>query len=203
MSDNKRMGSSNVDTSTLGIRFADGTYQTTAAVAFPAPGSGTWFWNMFGSTFPQDGASLALSTSNWFYLNVVPYALVVDKITIYTQPGFSGNAFVGFYDSTGTNKLIDSGAIPVTAGGGAKTVTLASPVTIPAGLFIVTVCADASGLSLNGTSPSANLVYIFSANKTRMGTAQHTVSGGVLPATLGTLSYNPSAGLPNILFEAV
>ena len=33
MSDNKRMGSSNVDTSTLGIRFADGTYQTTAAVA--------------------------------------------------------------------------------------------------------------------------------------------------------------------------
>ena len=197
-----KMGGTSIDTYNLGVRFSDGTYQTTAAVQFPTPGSGTWFWNMFGLTFPQDGASIALGTSNWFYTNIVPYALVVSTITLYTQPGFSGNAYVGVYDITGTKKLIDSGAIQCSAGGGAKTITI-TPVTIPAGMFIVTVCADGTGLSLNGTSPSSNLVYIFSQNKTRMGTAQNTVSGGVLPASLGTLSYNPTTGLPNILFEAV
>jgi hypothetical protein len=198
----KRMGGSSVDANVLGVQFFDGTYQVTAAVDFPTPGSGTWFWNMYGLTFPQDGASLAIGTNNWFYINIVPYSLVVSKITIYTQPGFSGNAYVGIYDITGTHKLIDSGPIQCSAGGGAKTVSI-TPVAIPAGMFIVTLCADATGLSLNGTSPSANLVYIFSANKVRMGTAQNTVSGGVLPTSLGTLSYSPAAGLVNILFEAV
>jgi hypothetical protein len=72
MSDNKRMGSTSVDTSTQGIRFADGTYQTTAAVPVTSAGNtitldntGITMTDPFGDVFQlsQDYAFFSLDNS--------------------------------------------------------------------------------------------------------------------------------------------
>jgi hypothetical protein len=72
MSDNKRMGSTAVDTSTLGVRFADGTYQTTAAASLSQFGNvvtsdatGITITDAFGNLFQMtDGyAFLSLASS--------------------------------------------------------------------------------------------------------------------------------------------
>ena len=72
MSDNKRMGSTSVDTSTSGIRFADGTYQTTAAAPLVGAGNtivtdstGITMTDLFGDVFQlsQDYAFFSLNNS--------------------------------------------------------------------------------------------------------------------------------------------
>jgi len=71
MSDNKRMGSTAVDTSTLGVRFADGTYQTTAAVPLSSFGNvvssdatGITLTDAFGNTFQMTDGYAFFSLDN-------------------------------------------------------------------------------------------------------------------------------------------
>jgi hypothetical protein len=72
MSDNKRMGSTSVDVSVMGIRFADGTYQTTMAVPASNAGNtivsddtGITITDLFGDVFQmtQDYAFFTLDNS--------------------------------------------------------------------------------------------------------------------------------------------
>ena len=71
MSDNKRMGSTAVDTSTLGVRFADGTYQISAATSLSQFGNtavsdvnGVLITDVFGNIFQMTNGYAFLSLAN-------------------------------------------------------------------------------------------------------------------------------------------
>lgn len=93
----------------------------------------------------------------------------------------------GIYDVSG-NKLIDSTAIN-SASTGLKSVTLGTPVVLPAGLYYFAQSATAAGVQVpgGGTTISAAIFNTWNAGGYNA-IAANVVSGGVMPATLGVLT---------------
>ena len=130
------------------------------------------------------------------YLFQLDAEYTISKVSI-TSIGnsISVHATFGIYSYAG-NKLVDGGSFVELTGSGVQTNSI-TPVTLPPGVYWFAQSTDTSNsgqwpavVITNTTLPS-----MLSANTTRSATAGNAASGGVLPATLGTLTpFVPNAG---------
>ena len=130
------------------------------------------------------------------YLFQLDAEYTISKVSI-TSIGnlFSVHATFGIYSYAG-NKLVDGGSFVELTGSGVQTNSI-TPVTLPPGVYWFAQSTDTSNsgqwpavVITNTTLPS-----MLSANTTRSATAGNAASGGVLPATLGTLTpFIPNGG---------
>ena len=173
-------------TQTLGVRWGQGAGAVVNTIAV-----GYVFLPWI--TVPQFTATTttAAGTANQVRVMqvVLPYTITVGKVAANITTASSGqNVFVGVYDSSG-NKLLEA-ALSCTTTNGVST-TLGTAVTLTPGTYFYaasasdTTCA-ASGV---GASFSGGWLNIMDKNTTRMGTAANSVSSGVMPSTLGTITF--------------
>jgi hypothetical protein len=97
-----------------------------------------------------------------------------------------GNFNVGVYDSSGNNKLVDSGSLSCGTLG-AVNHTLGSSVTLQPGVYYFAWAATDTSCQGPEANPST-VEAMANANGSRWGTADNTLSGGNLPSTLGTIT---------------
>ena len=130
------------------------------------------------------------------YLFQLDAEYTISKVSI-TSIGnsFSVHATFGIYSYAG-NKLVDGGSFVELTGSGVQTNSI-TPVTLPPGVYWF---AQSTDTSTSGEWPAVvitnnTLPSMLSANTTRSATAGNAASGGVLPATLGTLTpFIPNVG---------
>ena len=130
------------------------------------------------------------------YLFQLDAEYTISKVSI-TSVGnnFSIHATFGIYSYAG-NKLVDGGSFVELTGSGVQTNSI-TPVTLPPGVYWF---AQSTDTSTSGDWPAVvitntTLPSMLSANTTRSATAGNAASGGVLPATLGTLTpFIPNGG---------
>ena len=120
----------------------------------------------------------------------VPVTITVGKIVAnVTTISATQNIFVGVYDTTG-NKLLEA-AVSCAVLNGATT-SLGTPVTLTPGTYLYAVSASDTTCAAGGMSLSGGWFNMLDKNTTRTATAANAVSGGVMPSTLGTLTFNSS-----------
>ena len=130
---------------------------------------------------------------------------VISKVTIRVVTGSAGaTASFGIYNASG-NKVLDSGAMGVGSSSTTVTVTLGSSVTLGPGTYYLASSSTSTNVYVEGFSPNSAVVTMTSLlnlNATRIAQAANSTSGGVMPATLGTLTGDGNyTGPPLIFFE--
>jgi hypothetical protein len=174
-------------TQTLGIKWGQGagTVINTIAVGY-----------MFlpGITIPQNTAAgtVVAGTANQVRVVqvVVPYNITVGKVVgNITTISAAQNMFVGVYDTSG-GKLLEA-AVSCAALNGVST-TLGTPVTLTPGTYLYAYSASDTVCAASGAALSGGWFNMLDKNTTRTATAANAVSGGVMPATLGTLTFSSS-----------
>jgi len=148
-----------------------------------------------GITIPQNAAAgtVVAGTANQLRVMqvVIPYTITVGKVVANVTTASSGqNIFVGVYDSTGNTKLVEA-ALSCTSANGVST-SLGSAVTLTPGVYLYAVSASDTTCAASGASLSGGWFNMLDKNTTRTATAANSVSGGVMPSTLGTLTFNSS-----------
>lgn len=107
-------------------------------------------------------------------------------------------ADVGIYDASG-NLLLHSGNLDCSTAG--EVTASITPVKLPSGTYYFACGASYSGVQLLGFAPNSNvgLINLLNASPGALKCAygSNALSGGTLPATLGTLTTS-SANQPNI-----
>lgn len=203
-------GALNSSQSTLNIENTDGsivitdegggTLNLVASTQTPTFGT-AGYGGFFSAGFPlnnlyQPNTSGYAITDNNNQVNVYQFALsaewVIRRISAYvnTASGSGGTASFGIYSYSGA-KLIDSGGLPWTSAtqGSAQSVAITA-VTLPPGVYYFaqsasSVTFEAQGWGL-GSQALDNMVNAFGSVK--VGQAANPAVGGVLPATLGTIT---------------
>jgi hypothetical protein len=173
----------------------DGTWANPGGAPSFSTAGQSGFWGPGFFNLPLSNLSSTSQLNNSanevrFYQFQLLFSITVSRISFNVTGGSNGAKFsFGIYNSAGSSKLIDSGALTV-AGTGVQTATI-TPVTLSAGTNYIyaqtaTVAANVNGPSL--ANMSSNVLPVWNANGTRSGTAANASSAGVLPTTLGSLS---------------
>ena len=130
------------------------------------------------------------------YLFQLDAEYTISKVSITSEGNlFAVHATFGIYSYAG-NKLVDGGSFVQLTGSGVQTNSI-TPVTLPPGVYWF---AQSTDTSTSGEWPAVTITNttlpsMLSANTTRSATAGNAASGGVLPATLGTLTpFIPNVG---------
>lgn len=117
---------------------------------------------------------------------LIPIEITVASLHFEVTTGDSGKvANLGIYSSDGNTLLCNTGAVSITATG-AKSVTLGSPVTLPAGMYWLAWTGNSSALRMRGVA--ADATAFTNAGTAQIGTAANSSSVGVFPSTLGAIS---------------
>jgi len=190
-----RLGASTTDgqvlmvdsTAPLGIRWSQGPGAVINTIA-------VGYVFLPGITIPQNGAAgtAVAGTANQLRVMqvVIPYTITVGKVVGNITTSSSGqNMFVGVYDSSG-NKLLEA-ALSCTTANGVST-SLGSTVTLTPGTYWYAVSASDTTCAASGASLSGGWFNMLDKNTTRTATAANSVSSGVMPSTLGTLTFSSS-----------
>jgi len=172
---------------TLGIRWAQGPGAVINTIA-------VGYVFLPGITIPQNGAAgtVVAGTANQLRVMqvVIPYTITVGKVVGNITTASSGqNMFVGVYDASG-NKLLEA-ALSCTTANGVST-SLGSTVTLTPGTYWYAVSASDTTCAASGASLSGGWFNMLDKNTTRTATAANSVSSGVMPSTLGTLTFSSS-----------
>jgi hypothetical protein len=155
------------------------------------------------------GPSKLSNTANVLkcYQFVCPYSITLTKYAVRVETGVaSTTGNIGVYSEDGNTKLIDFNFS--TASSSTNLTGTFSSVSLVGGTAYWLVGASGStsvtvsdiGVSLGGSA----IVGLINGNSSKNGTAANTLSGGVLPATLGTISSysgNPDGRVPYVVFE--
>lgn len=142
---------------------------------------------------------------------VLPFTITINKITIGIGTGVSGSfVLVGIYDQNG-NKVIDSGEFSGTTSSVVLSNTLSAGVTLPAGVYYFawgwtgtgsSALTSANSFTATAATGSTWPSNPMNKNVTRVATAGNSISGGVMPSSLGTLTALSSLNaIPAVLFE--
>jgi hypothetical protein len=130
------------------------------------------------------------------YLFQLDAEYTISKVSIVSAGNsFSVHATFGIYSYAGA-KLVDGGSFVELTGSGVQTNSI-TPVTLPSGVYWFAQSTDTSS---SGQWPAVvitntSLPGMLSQNATRAATAANAASGGILPATLGTLTpFVPNSG---------
>lgn len=120
---------------------------------------------------------------------VLPFQIKVSDIQIYVDTLQAGKNFgCGIYSADGETLLLETGAIS-TASAGKKKVTLGTAVTLDAGVYWYAWTADGTTLRVRGLAAAGAVNDLFDDTNPQMGDAENGGTNGVLPATLGTITY--------------
>jgi hypothetical protein len=133
-------------------------------------------------------------------VGVIPLILLasytIRKISNQVRSGLAANfATCAIYSADGNTKLIDAGANAFNLNSSStQVVTLGSPVVLSPGsyLFGWGSTSGSGTLSNAGFFIDAVTDALFNAASTNVSTAANAISGGAMPATLGTLTANSS-----------
>lgn len=172
---------------TLGIRWGQGPGAVINTIA-------VGYVFLPGITIPQNTVTAAqvAGTANQLRVMqvVIPYTITVGKVVAnVTTVSASQNIFAGVYDSSG-NKLLEA-ALSCAALNGVST-SLGSAVTLTPGTYWYAYSASDTTCQASGAALGGGWFNLLDKNTTRTATAANSVSGGVMPSTLGTLTFNSS-----------
>jgi len=172
--------------------------------------SGVGFF--FGASFYTPLAAAIAGDSQvanrvYFYQMVLPIAAAINKVSVNVSASAAAtHVNVALYNAAGS-KVLDSGAFD-TSGTGAKTNTLASRVILPAGSYYYAWSFDNNSgtlalfcLNNQYANPTTASDTLLNANSQKRGQASNSLSAGVMPATLGTLSADTFSFPVLALFE--
>lgn len=138
-------------------------------------------------------SSLGANNQVQFFRFTVTRKITVVSIHFYVSGTNAGSlCAVGIYNSAGTTKLIDSGAIS-SASSGLKSVTLGASVTLTPGDYIMAWTLTSKSANLL-VAPVLNPINILNGSVIVLGAAGNASAAGVLPTTLGTLTTALSSG---------
>ena len=174
-------------TQTVGVRWGQGPGAIINTIA-------VGYVFMPAITLPQAASisTVVAGTANQLRVMQVelPMTITVGKVVANVTTISAGqNIFVGVYDTSG-NKLLEA-ALSCAALNGVSA-SLATPVTLTPGTYLYAVSASDTTCAASGTSLSGGWFNMLDKNTTRTATAANAVSGGVMPSTLGTLTFNSS-----------
>ena len=174
-------------TQTLGVKWGQGPGAIVNTIA-------VGYMFLPGITIPQNSSTGTVITSTANQLRVmqvvIPYTITVGKVVGNITTVSSGqNMFAGVYDTSG-NKLLEA-ALSCAALNGVS-LTLGTPVTLTPGTYLYAYSASDTTCAASGSSLSGGWFNMLDKNTTRTATAANAVSSGVMPATLGTLTFNSS-----------
>ena len=152
------------------------------------------------------GGAVVGSTAN--QVNVYQFQLLasytISKVSVRVVTGVAASTMnFGVYSAAGA-KLLDSGAISTATSSSNQSVTLGTPVTLPPGVYYyaqscTSTASTVLSLPLGIPASTPNLMNL---NAVRVGQAANVTAGGVLPATLGTISADTVfAGVAAVFFE--
>jgi hypothetical protein len=193
---------------------SNGATTITAAsggTTFSTAGSG-WFWGgkslaPFPTTSGVNFAPTGVANEVTAIELLLESSFTIRKLTIFVE---SGSAVVQFmcaiYDSTGTTKLLDAGtnAFSTASSSASVSVTLSSPVTLAGGQFWFACGSDsASSTQSPGHQTLNTSQFLFNNNVARYGKSSNTISSGVMPSSLGTITKFGAIAIniPAVLFE--
>jgi hypothetical protein len=123
------------------------------------------------------------------YLFQLDVSLTISKVSVMATNNSLGEQMTfGIYSYTGT-KLVDGGSFNAATSPTVQTNTI-SPVTLSPGIYwhAQASVSNGTGATILGILASASVVPEYVANSVRCASASNTLSAGVLPATLGSLS---------------
>ena len=176
-----------------------------STVAFNTAGQG----GFVGAGFPFPDAYYSGASSggtiggNANQVTVFQFSLkasyTISKVSARVVTGAAGQtASFGIYNLAG-NKLLDSTALSVNSSSTSVTTTLAAPVTLPPGTYYFAQSTTGTSATIiaaqNSGGASSTTSFLPNLNVIRVGQAANATSGGVLPATLGSIS-SDNQGLP-------
>jgi hypothetical protein len=194
------------------------TITNTGGASFTTSGQG---WFLGGQSFSPvlDGTGTAI------YQNALPAGTVIavqliltasytiSRLSAYciTGSGVAQPMTAGLYTIDGNTKLIDAGASAFDMGTSSqkyRTVALGSPVSVSPGMYWFAYGATTNASQGSVLSHVAETFFTSMINgidftnpqvtPTRYGTAAHSLYGGVMPATLGTITPLTNATAQNI-----
>jgi hypothetical protein len=171
-------------TQTLGFRWNFGPGANINTVA-------TGFVFLPYITVPQGSSTgtVAAGTANQLRVVefVLPLTITVGKVVSNITTLSAGQTlYAGVYDLSG-NKLLEAALSCGTANG--VSVTLGTAVALQPGTYFYAVSASDTTCAGSAISMSGGWQNMMTKNTARMGTAANSVSGGVMPATLGTVTF--------------
>lgn len=206
VSDQKNINFESTDGSVSISNPSAGNINFTASSAGFASGSFLWSYQTlttFGGTFTSAAPGPNTSTNNAVMAIYLEITTPVTINHISTIMASLNGGVIGFaiYDKTGNTKILDAGTNAFNGGSiGVQTINLGSPFTLQKGQYWVASAASvannslAMGWQLGGASYS-NVV------NTRVASAANSMSGGAMPATLGTLTPISNASVPGFLLN--
>jgi hypothetical protein len=169
-----------------------------------APLANSWFWGASGTQNIAGGAGQTISPVANRIVGVkviVPFAITIAKVSIRISALSAGGiAVFALYSADGNTKLLQASFS--TSAVANLTTTLATPVTIPAGVYIYCYAADnATAQAVEESIP--NVPNYLSINQTRFfSQTANPMVAGVMPATLGALTASTLSPYILCLFEA-
>ena len=134
------------------------------------------------------------------YLFELFASFTISKATVTATNSAAGTASFGIYTAAGA-KVLDAGSFVELTGSGIQTnsVNSGTPVTLPPGVYWHAQAGTTSGTMtfvpgvLISAAATNSLLSMLRANAIRTAIAANAMVGGVLPATLGTLTpFSPS-----------
>jgi hypothetical protein len=169
--------------------------------SYSTPGQGGFWSAGYPQTLPN-GSSTTTGTVSptpnqvTVYQFSLPFNITINRVSAYVSGGIGGSTVnVGIYSGDGNTKLLDHNFS--SASNGKVTGTLGSSVTLQAGVIYYFAQTSSNG-SVNmvvvaETGEYNVLESILNTNGNRIAQAANAASGGVLPATLGTLTPDSSS----------
>jgi hypothetical protein len=192
---------------------------TSSGASFSTAGQGFFLGaqSICGDAASIDSSGESINTDDVVYvmqLNLeAAYTVRSAAVYVITSGGSPGTINVGIYSESGA-KLLDSGALNMATASSQQFVqaTLGSPIVIGPGTYWFAFASTPSGSSSSMLSQAIDQFFVQMVNEisfpnssgavTRFGTAANVLSGGALPATLGTITpaaYN-ATNIPAALF---
>jgi hypothetical protein len=161
----------------------------------------------FNTGGPSNANSIVASANQVFVFQfILPFPVTVNKVSMsmFATSGSAGAADVGVYSITGNRLVHTNGAINIQTPGTQVLTVVQGPVTLAAGMYYFAQTANNSAGTYNMVLQNGPWegVLATSPTPTRYGAiAANASSGGVLPATLGTLAANATVPPMLAFFE--
>jgi len=179
--------------STGDILVADGSgdsTDSTVAIFNAGSGAGANYAVLPVVSYPQSAGTNQVVESAANKVRVIqfilPYKLVVGHVSAGVTTTSTGSFNIGIYSSNGNTKWVDSGSLScATAAVVGASIT---QVTLQPGVYYEAVAATDTTCGLSGMAGATGIANLFNLNATRVGTATNTLSGGLLPGTLSTIT---------------
>jgi hypothetical protein len=131
---------------------------------------------------------------------VLPFRLTVSDVQFRVTAAYANREVgIGIYSADGNTLLVDTGVVSA-ASAGLKKATLSTPVTLAPGPYWYAWTSDYNAVKLTSTFADSTFDSLFSDTNPQMGTAANAGSEGVLPATLGAITYG-SFAIPHALMK--